>query len=1084
LDRAGEGAEVLADAVLGVGRQVARHAARAWLDVRRDRAERDAELIDLVAVSVRDQFHRRRLARQFDDLGDHVAERLRPLAEREFADLPDNERQAAIDAVTDALMEADLSDRALFDADADPARLARLVRDRVPHAAGRAGLSEPAARLHDMVLDEACVCLARIVEQLPAFEPRALGELLGRTSRLSDDIGQVLQRLPRASLDAPRGSEHDAQFRNRYLGHLSDTLDEVELFGINTRRYRPRTRVSVAYLSLEATADDETQPGRPREGGWDEGWLPGRGGRDRGGSQRVEAAVGRGPRTLLRGEAGSGKTTLLAWLAVNAARGAFTGPLAAWNGHVPFLVRLRSHADRPLPRPEQLLDEAAAPLAGLMPPGWAHRQLSAGAALLLVDGVDELPKAKRAQVRRWLRGMLAVYPEVKAVVTSRPAAADRRWLAAEGFAHVLLEPMTALDITSFCRRWHEAVRDAGRRDPAALPCPLEQVADYEAAVLRHLDTHRHLRSLATNPLLCALICALNLDKHRQLPPDRMRLYADALDLLIERRDAEREVPAARELVLDPSTKMAILQSVAWAASLAGRAEMARADMVEQAGRAIARMPNVDADAESALEYLLERSGVIREPVVGRIDFVHRTFQEYLAAKQAAEDLPASALTSHAHLDQWRETVVMAAGHGSPSYRSTLLAGLLDRADAEPRHARRLRLLAAACLDTAHILDPEVAERVEAACRELFPPRARREVRSLALAGDRALRHLPASLDGLTDAAAVACVRTAALVNGRGALHLLARYATDPRSEVQYELAEVWKYFDAAEYAQTVLATAPLDSGHTLITHRHHLEHLQHLEHLSSISLWLPDDMIDDLSFLPAIPHLTHALIFTGAPVDLAPVARCGELVELVVVGDTRAGFDALAALDRLVTLSLRLGPDVRDVQFVRPLPHLEDLSLLGCEEVSEFEPILEMRRLRSLGLGEAAIEGGVAWLQPWLPQLEDLSLPGCPSVSDLDPLRGSRLRTLNVSGAEVADISPIADVPQLERLNLGGTQVSDLTPLTTLRHLKNLNLFGCPDGLDLSPLAYPARRLEIVVARRQEVRGADSLGPRVRLRCL
>jgi hypothetical protein len=54
---------VLADAVLCVGRQVARHAARAWLDIRRDCAERDAELIDLVAVSVRDQFHRCRLAR-------------------------------------------------------------------------------------------------------------------------------------------------------------------------------------------------------------------------------------------------------------------------------------------------------------------------------------------------------------------------------------------------------------------------------------------------------------------------------------------------------------------------------------------------------------------------------------------------------------------------------------------------------------------------------------------------------------------------------------------------------------------------------------------------------------------------------------------------------------------------------------------------------------------------------------------------------------------------------------------------------------------------------------------------------------
>jgi predicted NACHT family NTPase len=74
-----------------------------------------------------------------------------------------------------------------------------------------------------------------------------------------------------------------------------------------------------------------------------------------GSSQRAEAALAESPRTLLRGDAGSGKTTLLQWLAVTAARSGFTGPLADWNGCVPFLVRLRSYADRPLPRPEQLL---------------------------------------------------------------------------------------------------------------------------------------------------------------------------------------------------------------------------------------------------------------------------------------------------------------------------------------------------------------------------------------------------------------------------------------------------------------------------------------------------------------------------------------------------------------------------------------------------------------------------------------------------------------------------------------------------------------------------------------------------------
>ncbi len=59
-----------------------------------------------------------------------------------------------------------------------------------------------------------------------------------------------------------------------------------------------------------------------------------------------------------------------------------------------------------------------------------------------------------------------------------------------------------------------------------------------------------------------MLCALNLDRRQQLPPDRMALYRDALALLLERRDAEREVPASRIVVLDTSSKLAVLQHVA------------------------------------------------------------------------------------------------------------------------------------------------------------------------------------------------------------------------------------------------------------------------------------------------------------------------------------------------------------------------------------------------------------------------------------------------------------------------------------------------------------------------------------------
>ncbi len=682
---------VLVHAASGIGTQVVTHAVRTWLGARRERDQRGTELVDLVKIGVRDHFQRRRLVRQLEDLADQIAERLRPIYEHDFRNVPEGERAAALLAVVDALDGADLTDATLFAVDVDARKLARLVRQRVPIR--RVGLAEPAEQLYDAVLDESCMALVQVVTQLPAFEPRALTELLGRFSDVTERITEVLHRLPRTTLDAPAGREHDEEFRARYLAHVSDTLDELEQFGIDVRRYRPRTLVSVAYLSLQVSTD-HVRRGRGLGDRPDERWFAD--GRTAPGSAslRAEAALAEGPRTLLRGDAGSGKTTLLQWLAVTAARSGFSGPLAGWNGCVPFLVRLRSYADRALPRPEELLVGVADPLVDLAPPGWVHRQLHSGRAMLLVDGVDELVPAQRSAVRPWLRGLLAAYPKVRMVVTSRPGAADRGWLATEGFAPVLLERMSPLDVAAFCRRWHDALREAARRSAAALPCSSDELRPYERGLLRQLDGRKHLRGLASNPLLCAMLCALNLDRRQQLPPDRMALYGDALALLLERRDAEREVPAGRTVVLDTGSKLAILQHVAWRLSLAGRAELPREEVLAQVGRAVARMPNVEYSAEDVLHHLLERSGVVREPVVGRVDFVHRTFQEYLAAKEAVEDQTVDALVTRAHLDQWWETIVMAVGHATPERRTALLGGVLDRADTEPRHCRRLRLLAA------------------------------------------------------------------------------------------------------------------------------------------------------------------------------------------------------------------------------------------------------------------------------------------------------------------------------------------------------------------------------------------------------
>lgn len=1092
----------LATAASGIGKQVVTHAVRTWLGARRERDQRDAELIDLVKVEVRDHFKQRKLVRQLEELADQIAERLRPVYEHDFRDVPENERAAALQAVVDALAAADLGDATLFAVDMDARKLARLVRQRVP--VRRVGLVEPARQLYHAVLDESCMALVQVVKQLPAYEPRTLTELLGRLSQVAENIAEVLARLPRTSLDAPRGSEDDGEFRARYLAHVSETLDELEQFGIDVRRYRPRTLVSVAYLSLQVSTD-RRRDGRGRGDRPDERWFDDRRSLGPGSrSLRAEAALAEGPRTLLRGDAGSGKTTLLQWLAVTSARSGFSGPLAEWNGCVPFLVRLRGYADRAMPRPDELLAEVADPLTDLLPQGWVHRQLASGRALLLVDGVDELIPAQRRNVRTWLRGLLAEYPKLRVVVTSRPGGAERGWLSGEGFAPVLLERMSPLDVAAFCRRWHDAAREESARSDTALPCGTDELPGYERALLRQLDGRRHLRGLASSPLLCAMLCALNLDRRQQLPPDRMGLYRDALALLLERRDAEREVPASRAVVLDTASKLAVLQHLAWRLSLAGRSELPREEVLAQVGRAVERMPNVDYPADDVLQHLLDRSGVLREPVVGRVDFVHRTFQEYLAAKEAVDDQPLDVLVTRAHIDQWWETLVMAVGHATPERRAELLTGVLDRADTELRHSRRLRLLAAACLDTAQMVDPETIRRVENAVEELVPPRGQNETRSLALAGGRMLRRLPSSLDELSDASAAACVKTAALVGGPEAQRILARWAPDPRSAVQRALAQMWRYFDPADYAQAVLRDAPLDAGRITVARVEHVTHLHALQHLQDARLDLIGDTVDDLAFLRAAPPTTTKLsVDVGGSVDLAPLANCPALAMVDVLGGGAiTGWEVLPTLQELWWLHMTAPDGGRDLSFLAACPALRCVLLDDCTELSDLSTLVSASRLKtvwlwqakllrdlrvltelpdlsSLRIADAPLNDGLAAVTPLLNRLEELLLWRVPTATSLEALAGSGLQEVDLVDCPITDLTPLATMQSLKRALLGRFPTVDLTPLATLPHLRELGLLNIDEPVDLSPLARTDHRLRVDLLNTSTVGAA---GPRVKTR--
>lgn len=198
--------------------------------------------------------------------------------------------------------------------------------------------------------------------------------------------------------------------------------------------------------------------------------------------------------------------------------------------------------------------------------------------------------------------------------------------------------------------------------------------------------------------------------------------------------------------------------------------------------------------------------------------MHRIFQEYLAAEEAAEEDRIGNLVGRAHLDLWRETIIMTAGHANARQREELLDGILDRAEGEPRHARTLRLLAAACQETLPSVSEGLGARLDEAVTALLPARRETDPPALAAVGPTLLRWLPTSLEELTEKAAAQTVRTTALIGGERALDMLEGYVGDERWDVVTELARAWDYFDADAYADRVLCRLSLTGRMVDISH--------------------------------------------------------------------------------------------------------------------------------------------------------------------------------------------------------------------------------------------------------------------------
>ena len=1078
------------EAALKLGVAVVKAACGIWIG--NPLAESAATTVaDLVQEKVTGSREQRRLKRRFDEIEESVAERVLGYLDHEFRALAENEREAAVLAVADTFDKAGLTDRTLFEQDLDPLYLERYLRAKAPRATR--DLSRAAVALYDRVLPESCAYVMATLSALPRFQTGAFTELLRRETLLLGKVEELLDRVPRQEELAGRERDADAAFLTAYRRTAARRWDVLELFGTEagTRRYP----LSTAYLSLRVSGEWRERDLFDRDSPYPTGDL------------RVEQVLALHRRTFLRGPAGSGKTTLLRWVGVRAGQGDFPETMSSWTGSVPFLVPLREYVDRELPEPADFVRHTGRHLADQAPAGWATKVMSQGRGIVLLDGVDELPQSRREAARRWLRGLLSDFPDCRYVVTTRPGAASESWLDTEGFTAAELQPLGEGDVRAFIHHWHEAVRGEVTEETER-----EVLTRHESELTRKVLGQRHLRSIASTPLLCALLCALHRDRHTSLPRDRMEVYEAALAMLLKERDHQRGVPGVdlsrRELVL-------LLQELARWLVLNGSSDAPITTAKRQIGRLLAAMHHIQEGPEEVFTHLRVRSGLLQCPTVDRVSFLHRTFEEYLAAKALVEEDSLPLLVKHAHDDQWHEVVVMAAGHATPAQREELVTGLLERADQVKKHHDRLLLVAFACLETSHQLAERLHSEVTERVQRILPPRTKEHVHALSLVGEAALPLL-AQTPPTNAREAAKSIRAASRIGGPGSYSVIERALPFRGQDVFFAAQEAWERDPSPELAEVLLADTlttytyafPIDAEHLdfVVPHINKVKQLlvrgltgDSINALSKISglaalfirpstdgEWANLDLepIREMTSLRSL-HCYRLVSFpsiaplTDSPLEQLSLPRpdltrdLGLLSELVTLKELGFGYGIpreplrdLLPVERLSEFSIRNDKKLSDLDYLATAPgSMEKVRLLNFPELKNIEGVVS----QSESLSHFFYYGEVN------PELDLTPLRELPLLEDLE--------LIDLLATTPASAKVLTSLPSVRRLELIHGRATMRPPmwLRDMPRLRTLLVRG-PGSVDLTDLAG-ATDLTIEVAGfgRRKVIGAEALGPRSRV---
>jgi len=383
------------------------------------------------------------------------------------------------------------------------------------------------------------------------------------------------------------------------------------------------------------------------------------------------------PQLVLLGDPGSGKSTFVNFLAL-CLSGHLIDPDGGWleqlekqgwtvGEKLPVVVTLRDFAQDAggeKGTAGQLFDHIERQLAK-----WElidafpviKAALNEGRALVLLDGLDEVPDEKRDWLREALKNfMVRCHADNRYLITCRILSYGNPEWRIPVVPEQTIAGFDEDKISHFIGAWYNALVVLKAIDP--------QTAQQRITDLTGGLKHPHLGNIASNPMLLTVMAIVH-NHTGALPRENARLYAHCVELLM----LKWRPLSARSLLETLNVREDDLYRMLWKiayeahdqqAEREGAADISQADVIAIAAEHL----NGDmGKAQEFCDYIEERAGLlIGRGSAGRwrvFAFPHRTFQEFLAGCYVANDRFTRRLPELARKGTgWREALLLAVGH--------------------------------------------------------------------------------------------------------------------------------------------------------------------------------------------------------------------------------------------------------------------------------------------------------------------------------------------------------------------------------------------------------------------------------------